>query len=237
MPTDLARRATAELLGTGTLVATVVGSGIMADRLAGGNVALALLGNTLATGAMLVVLITVLGPVSGAHLNPAVSLVMRLRGQLEPRALASYLAAQCLGGLLGTFVAHSMFDLELVQFGTQARTGLGQWIGEAVATFGLIATILGCLRFRPEAIAVAVGLFITGAYWFTSSTSFANPAVALARAFTDSFAGIRPIDLPAFALAQLAGALAAAAVMGWLLAEPAEPLRGDARDRLGERTH
>ncbi len=232
MSVDLARRAAAELLGTGTLVVTVVGSGIMAERLAGGNTALALLGNTLPTGAVLVVLITVLGPISGAHLNPAVSLVLRLRGALEPGDLAPYLLAQATGGLLGTLVAQLMFDLPLLQVGTSARTGLGQWAGEAVATFGLVTTILGCLRFRPEAVPVAVGLFITAAYWFTSSTSFANPAVALARAFTDSFAGIRPVDLPGFVVAQLLGALAATAVMGWLFAEP---VRGSARDGIGER--
>lgn len=235
MSRDRSRRAAAEFLGTGTLVVTVVGSGIMAERLAGGNTALALLGNTLPTGAMLVVLITLLGPISGAHLNPAVSLVLRLRGALEPRDLAPYLLAQAAGGLLGTLVAHLMFDLPLLQVGTNARTGLGQWVGEAVATFGLVTTILGCLRFRPEAVPVAVGLFITAAYWFTSSTSFANPAVALARAFTDSFAGIRPVDLPGFVVAQLLGALAATAVMGWLFAEPAEPARSGARERVGER--
>ncbi len=235
MAVDLARRATAELLGTGTLVVTVVGSGIMAERLAGGNTALALLGNTLPTGAMLVVLITVLGPVSGAHLNPAVSLVLRLRGTLEAAALAPYLLAQALGGLLGTLVAHLMFDLPLLQLGTSPRTGVGQWAGEAVATFGLVATILGCLRFRPEAVPVAVGLFITAAYWFTSSTSFANPAVTLARALSDTFAGIRPIDLPGFWVAQLAGATAALAVFGWLLETRAvEPSSGSGAGAVRE---
>jgi len=214
-PFGLSRRLAAEALGTGLLVAAVIGSGIMADRLTGDG-ALALLCNTIPTGAILVVLVTVLGPVSGAHLNPAVTLVMTLRRALPPREAALYAAAQALGGLAGTLVAHLMFALPLVQVSATARTGLAQWTAEAVATFALLGAILGGLRFRPEAIPWLVGLTITAAYWFTASTSFANPAVALARAFTDTFAGIRPIDLLGFVVAQGAGALAAAALFGWL---------------------
>lgn len=213
---DLPRRLAAELLGTGTLVCAVVGSGIMGERLAAGNTALALLGNTLPTGAILTVLILILGPISGAHLNPVVSLALARRRAIPSSEAAAYALAQMLGGIAGAMTAHLMFDLPLVQFGSTARTGLGQWTGEVVATFGLLATILGCLRFVPQAIAPAVGLYITAAYWFTSSTSFANPAVTLARALSDTFAGIRPIDLPAFWLAQLAGAMAAVAVFGWM---------------------
>ncbi len=223
MSFDLYRRAAAEFLGTGTLVVTVVGSGIMAERLAGGNVALALLGNTLPTGAILVVLLTILGPVSGAHLNPAVSLVMRLRGALASVDLAAYLLAQVAGGVAGTLTAHLMFGLPWLQLASTARSGLGPWTGELVATFGLLATIFGCLRFRPDALPWSVGLYITAAYWFTSSTSFANPAVTLARALSDTFAGIRPVDLPGFWLAQVAGALAALLVFRWLLDEPRRP--------------
>lgn len=214
---DLRRRLVGELLGTGTLVCCVVGSGIMAERLAGGNTALALLGNTLPTGAILTVLILVLGPVSGAHMNPTVSLAMAWRGSLSAREAGAYALAQMLGGILGAVTAHLMFDLPLVQLGSTVRTGLGQWTGELVASFGLLATILGCLRFAPAAVAPAVGLYITAAYWFTSSTSFANPAVTLARALSDTFAGIRPIDLPAFWLAQTVGAMAAVLVFGWIL--------------------
>lgn len=214
---DLPRRLTAEVLGTGTLVCAVVGSGIMGERLAGGNTALALLGNTLPTGAILTVLILILGPISGAHMNPAVSLAMAWRRELPASEAGAYVLAQLLGGIGGTLTAHLMFDLPLLQFGTKVRTGLGQWTGELVATFGLLATILGCLRFARAAIAPAVGLYITAAYWFTSSTSFANPAVTLARTLSDTFAGIRPVDLPAFWVAQLAGAAAAVLVFGWIL--------------------
>jgi len=220
MSGPLARRAAAEALGTGLLVATVVGSGIMAERLAGGNVALALLGNTLPTGAILVVLILALGPISGAHLNPAVSLAMTITGGLSRAALAPYVLAQILGGCLGTLAAHAMFDLPLLQLGTTARTGPPLWLAEFVATFGLLLTIVTVVRHRVEAVPVAVGLYITAAYWFTASTSFANPAVTLARALTATFAGIAPGDVPAFVLAQVAGALAGLALAGWLVASP-----------------
>jgi glycerol uptake facilitator-like aquaporin len=214
---DLPRRLAAELLGTGTLVAAVVGSGIMAERLASGNLAIALLGNTLPTGAILVVLILILGPVSGAYLNPAVSAVMALRRALPPAEALAYALAQILGGVLGAMTAHLMFDLPLILPSDTARTGLGQWAGELVATFGLVATILGCLRFQPTAVPYAVGLYITSAYWFTSSTSFANPAVTIARALSDTFSGIAPADVPAFIVMQLAGAVLASLVFGWLL--------------------
>jgi glycerol uptake facilitator-like aquaporin len=218
-PFTLARRITAEALGTGFLVATVIGSGIMADRLAGGNVALALLGNTLPTGAILVVLILALTPISGAHFNPAVSLVMTLNHGLPWRDLAPYIIAQIVGGCLGTLAAHGMFDVAFVQISTTSRTGAPQWFAEFVATFGLLVTILAVVRFRIEAIPYAVGLYITAAYWFTASTSFANPAVTIARAFTATFAGIAPGHVPAFLVAQLVGALTGMALMGWLLAE------------------
>jgi glycerol uptake facilitator-like aquaporin len=201
----LARRCAAEALGTLLLVATVVGSGIMAERLAGGNIALALLGNTLATGAILVVLITVLGPISGAHFNPAVSLVMWHRRTLPAAELGPYLLAQAIGGVGGTWLAHAMFALAVLQGGSTVRASAGELLGEVVATFALLLTILGTLRTRPEAVPWTVGLVITAGYWFTSSTSFANPAVTLARALSDSFSGIRPVDAPAFVAAQLAG--------------------------------
>ncbi|WP_442579238.1 aquaporin [Mesorhizobium sp. ASY16-5R] len=219
MAFNLSRRLAAEALGTAFLVATVVGSGIMADRLTN-DVALALLGNTLPTGAILVVLITILGPISGAHFNPAVKLVFALRREIEANAALAYVAAQVLGGIAGTLLAHAMFELPLLQASQTMRTGSGQWIAEAVAAFGLVFTILAGLRFRPEGVPWLVGLYITAAYWFTASTSFANPAVAIARAFTDTFAGIRPIDVPAFIAAQLVGAIIAMAVAGWLAAEP-----------------
>jgi len=219
MPVDLPRRLAAEALGTGILVATVVGSGIMADRLTD-DVALALLGNTLPTGAILVVLITILGPVSGAHFNPAVTLVFALRREIEARAAIAYTAAQVIGGIAGALLAHAMFDLPIWQASTTVRSGASQWLAEAVAAFGLIFTILAGLRFRSDAIPWLVGLYITAAYWFTASTSFANPAVAIARAFTDTFAGIRPADLPGFIVAELVGALLAMALAGWLLAQP-----------------
>ena len=219
MSNNAARRLVAEALGTLLLVATVIGSGIMADRLTDDG-ALALLGNTLPTGAILVVLITIFGPISGAHFNPVVTMVFALQGKMRGATLP-YVAAQLVGGILGTLLAHAMFDLPLLQVSQTHRSGTGQWLAEAVATFGLIATILGGLRFRPEGVPWLVGLYITAAYWFTASTSFANPAVAVARALTASFAGISPGDVPAFVLAEIAGALIAAALMGWLLAAEA----------------
>jgi glycerol uptake facilitator-like aquaporin len=195
----------AEALGTGLLVATVVGSGIMAERLAGGNHAIALLGNTIPTGAILVVLITIFGPISGAHFNPAVTLVFAVRDRDWRRAIA-YIVAQCLGGLAGTALAHAMYDLAPLAIGTTARSGPSQWLAEAVATFTLIVTILGGLRFSPLSIPWLVGLVITAAYWFTASTSFANPAVTLARGFTTTFSGIAIAHVPAFVMAQLIGA-------------------------------
>lgn len=220
MQFDLTRRLAAEALGTFFLVMAVVGSGIMADKLAGGNEALALLCNTLATAAVLVVIITIFIPVSGAHFNPAVTVVMALRGAIARGPAVAYVVVQVLGGCLGAVAAHLMFGLDPVQLSGTARNGFGQWLGEFIATFGLIATILGCVRFRPEAIPAAVGLYIGSAYWFTSSTSFANPAVTIARALSDTFAGIAPGDVPGFLLAEFAGALAAAWLFGWLLAEP-----------------
>lgn len=208
----------AEFLGTLLLLATVVGSGIMADRLAGGNEAVALLANTAATGAVLYVLITLLGPLSGAHFNPAVTLVMAPHGQRLP-----YVAVQLAGAVCGVWLAHLMFDLAILQSSMKVRTGFGQWLSEAVATFGLLMTILLGRRHRPQSLPAMVALWIVAAYWFTASTSFANPAVTLARALTDSFAGIRPLDAPAFILSQLAGAIAATFVAKWLLPTPAEP--------------
>jgi glycerol uptake facilitator-like aquaporin len=216
MDFDLSRRLTAEALGTLILVMAVVGSGIMAEQLAGGNQAITLLCNTIATGAVLYVIITIFAPLSGAHFNPAVSLVTWLRGELDGRTALAYVAAQIVGGCAGAVLVHLMFGLDLLQLGTKARTGLGQWAGEFIATFGLIATILGCIRFKPEAIAPAVGLYITSAYWFTASTSFVNPAVTIARSLTDTFAGIAPGDVFGFIAAELLGALAAAYLFRWL---------------------
>lgn len=210
---------TAEAIGSALLFATVVGSGIMAEKLAGGNVAVALLGNTIATGAMLFVLITVLGPISGAQFNPAVSLVMRLRGECCWKGFIGRVAFQLIGGICGVLIAHAMFDLPLVQASSHARTGMGQWLGEFVATFGLLLTIIGTLRHKPEAVPTAVALYIIAAYWFTSSTSFANPAITVARSMSDTFAGIAPVDVPGFILAQLAGALAAHHFARFLFAE------------------
>lgn len=198
----------AEFLGSAFLLATVVGSGIMAAKLAGGNIALALLGNTLATGAMLVVLILIFGPLSGAHFNPAVSLVFCLRGELPVRDLAPYMIAQFAGGVTGVFAVHFMFELPLLQLSQNVRTGPSQWFAEFVATLGLLLTILGCLWRNAPAVPYAVGLYITAAYWFTASTSFANPAVTFARSLTDTFSGILPAHAPAFIAAQIAGALA-----------------------------
>lgn len=212
-----ARRLFAEALGTLILVCTVVGSGIMADALSD-DVAVSLLGNTIPTGAILVVLITILGPVSGAHFNPAVTLVFALRRDIALGLAIAYVAAQIVGGVLGSWLAHAMFELEILQASTNPRTGPSQWLAEVVATFGLVAVILAGLRTRAEAISWLVGLYITAAYWFTASTSFANPAVAIARSFTDTFSGIRPVDMPAFVVAQCIGAVLALAVMGWLFA-------------------
>ncbi|TPN75988.1 aquaporin family protein [Mesorhizobium sp. CU2] len=212
----LSRRIAAEALGTGLLVATVVGSGIMAETLTH-DIALVLLGNTLATGAMLVVLITILGPISGAHFNPAVSLVSCLNRTLARSDLAPYLATQFAGGIAGTIAAHLMFSLPVLDLAMKVRAGPAQWFSEAVATFGLVAVILAGARFELKAVPWLVGLYITAAYWFTASTSFANPAVAVARAFTNTFSGIRPVDLPGFIGAELAGALIAMMLMGWLL--------------------
>ena len=219
MAIDLPRRLAAEALGTTVLVATVVGSGIMADRLSDDG-AVSLLGNTLPTGAILVVLIATLGPISGAHFNPAVTLVFLLRRETETRGALAYAAAQIVGGIAGTFLAHAMFELPVLQFSTTVRTGAGQWFAEAVAAFGLVFTVLAGLRFRADAVPWLVGLYITAAYWFTASTSFANPAVAIARAFTDTFSGIRPVDVPGFVLAEFLGAVLALALAGWMLAEP-----------------
>lgn len=217
-PTGLPRRLAAETLGMLLLTATVVGSGIMADQLTD-DVALALLGNTLATGAILYVLITLLAPISGAHFNPAVTLVMLLRGELGRRDAGLYVLAQLVGGVLGTLLAHLMFEAPALSLGIHARTGGAQWLSEGVATFGLVVTILAAIRFRPQAVAALVGCYITAAYWFTASTSFANPAITVARSLTGSFAGIRPVDVAPFILAQLAGALLALAVCRWLLLE------------------
>jgi glycerol uptake facilitator-like aquaporin len=222
---DLPRRLLAEALGTAFLLATVVGSGIMAERLADGNVALALLANAISTGAILIVLITILGPVSGAHLNPAVSAALALRRELPPHEFILYVLAQLAGGVAGSALAHGMFELPLVQISVTTRTGAGQWLGESTAAFGLLLTILDCMRFRPAAVPWCVGLYITAAYWFTSSTSFANPTVTIARGLSDTFAGIRPADVPAFIVAQLAGALAASLLAGWLFAEPKKEQR------------
>lgn len=217
---DRARRLASEALGSALLFATVVGSGIMAEALSGGNVAIALLGNTLATGAILYVLITILGPVSGAHFNPAVSLVALWRREIGGSEAMLYILMQIGGGIIGVWIAHLMFDLPILQFSLKTRSGIGQWAGEFVATFGLILTILGAVRFRADSVAMAVGLYITAGYWFTSSTSFANPGITIARSLSNSFAGIAPVDAPMFILAQLAGAFAAAILGGWLFEEP-----------------
>ena len=211
------RRLVAECLGTALLLATVVGSGIMAERLAGGNVALALLGNTIPTGAILFVLITMLGPVSGAHFNPAVTLAFWLRREIKLTEALAYVGIQLIGAIMGTLVAHAMFEEILLQTSTNIRNGPAQWLSEGIATFGLVATILGTLRWRPEAVPTAVGLYITAAYWFTASTSFANPAVTIARSLTDTFSGIAPENAPGFILMQFVGAAIATGLMAWLL--------------------
>lgn len=224
---DLPRRLVAETLGTALLVTTVIGSGIMADGMTE-DAAIALLGNTIPTGAILVVLITILGPISGAHFNPAVTLVFALRRELTGRDASAYAIAQIAGGLAGAMIAHAMFALPVLEASTKIRTGGAQWFSEAVAAFGLVATILAGLRFERSSVPWLVGLYITAAYWFTASTSFANPAVAIARAWTNTFAGIRPQDLPGFIAAELSGALLALIFMNWLLrpspdARPADP--------------
>jgi glycerol uptake facilitator-like aquaporin len=213
---DLSRRMVAEGLGTAMLVATVVGSGVMATSLTQ-DVGLALLGNTLATGAILVVLITILGPVSGAHFNPAVSMVFAMSRSLPMRELGGYVLAQVVGGVIGTIAAHLMFGLPLIDLSSKVRTGGAQWFSEGIATFGLVAVILAGIRFEQKAVPWLVGLYITAAYWFTASTSFANPAVALARSLTNTFSGIRPVDLPGFWIAEIAGAVLALALFTWLL--------------------
>lgn len=220
MPVSVAlkRRVAAEALGTAFLVATVVGSGVMAETLTKDN-AVALLGNTLPTGAILVVLITILGPISGAHFNPAVSLVFALKRELPRRDAALYVAAQIVGGVAGTFAAHLMFALPLLSVSLKARTGGAQWFAEWVATFGLVVTILAGLRAARTSVPWLVGLYIAAAYWFTASTSFANPAVAIARSLTNTFSGIRPVDLPGFIVAQLVGAVCGLLLASWLLSE------------------
>lgn len=218
----LSRRLASEALGTALLVATVVGSGIMADRLTS-DPALSLLANTLATGAILVVLITILGPISGAHFNPVVSLVLAFRRALPASSVQAYIGAQILGGVAGTLLAHAMFGLPLLQVSTTIRTGSAQWLAEVTATFGLVFVILAGLRFRADAVAWLVGLYITAAYWFTASTSFANPAVAIARSLTNTFSGIRPVDLPGFIVSEILGALLALLLASWLLMEARNP--------------
>jgi glycerol uptake facilitator-like aquaporin len=235
MTASLSRRLVAEALGTAFLVATVVGSGIMAESLAH-DPAVALLANTLATGAILVVLITILGPISGAHFNPAVSMIFAVRRDLSWRIAGLYTLVQIAGGIVGTLAAHAMFALPLVEFSLKARTGGAQWFSEGVASFGLIATILAGIRHEQKSVPWLVGFYITAAYWFTASTSFANPAVAIARALTNSFSGIRPADVPGFIIAELIGALCGLALMTWLLRMPAEspslkadPLKAEAQ--------
>jgi glycerol uptake facilitator-like aquaporin len=213
------RRVAAEALGTAFLLAAVIGSGIMGERLAGGNVAIALLANTLATGAMLVVLILTFGPISGAHFNPAVTLAMALEGSVAWREVPGYLGGQFAGAFAGVAVAHTMFGLPVFVASSHSRHGGAQLVSEFVATFGLLSVIWGCSRFRPSAVAFAVGAYITSAYWFTASTSFANPAVTLARSASDTFAGIRPVDVPGFILAQLVGAVVATFLFRWLAAD------------------
>ena len=216
---SMGRRLAVEALGTALLLAIVIGSGVMGERLAGGNVAIVLLGNTLSTGAGLVVLTTIFGPLSGAHFNPAVSLMFALRREIAWRTAAAYAAAQLAGAVIGVWVAHAMFGEALFQVSTKLRDGPAQAFSEGVATFGLIAAILGSIRFRPDATPTIVGLYITSAYWFTASTSFANPVVTIARALSNTFAGIAPSSAPAFIAAQLVGAVVATFVFGWLLQE------------------
>jgi glycerol uptake facilitator-like aquaporin len=213
------RQLAAEAVGTMVLLATVIGSGIMAERLAGGNFAVALLGNTIPTGAILYVLITIFGPVSGAHFNPAVTLAFAIRRQISAYRALMFVTMQVAGGLFGAMLAHLMFEMPLLQLSQNLRTGGAQWLSEFVATLGLLTVIFGGLRWRPDSLPMLVGLYITAAYWFTASTSFANPAVTIARAFTDSFSGIMPAHAPAFILAQLAAACIAPVILGWMFAE------------------
>jgi glycerol uptake facilitator-like aquaporin len=209
----------AETLGTAVLLATVVGSGIMGENLSGGNIAIALLGNTIPTGAILVVLITIFGPLSGAHFNPVVSLAMCITGRMAWPKLFPFVVAQVVGAIIGVWIAHAMFDLSIFQLSTKMRWGTGQWIAEAVATFGLLLTIFGGLRYNPVAIPMSVGLYITAAYWFTASTSFANPAVTIARSLSNSFAGIAPVAVLPFIVAQVLGMMAGVIVCRWLFAD------------------
>lgn len=218
---NVSRRIVSEVLGTALLLAVVIGSGIMGDRLAGGNVALALLGNTIATGAALVVLISIFGPVSGAHFNPAVTFALLLKRQIGWKLALGYMAAQVIGAIIGVFAAHGMFDLAILQVSTKHRDGLALGFSEFVATFGLLATIFGCVRFRPDFTPMAVGLYITSAYWFTASTSFANPAVTIARCLSDTFAGIAPVSVLPFIAAQMVGTFVAVALFGWLFRDTA----------------
>jgi glycerol uptake facilitator-like aquaporin len=219
----LEKRLAAEALGTLLLVATVVGSGIMAAKLSPSNTAVALLGNTIPTGAVLIVLVTILGPLSGAHFNPAVSLVMHRRNGVPMRVTAQYILAQIVAGCVGTILAHAMFEMPMLQVSATVRNGPAQWLSEFVATFGLVLTIFGCLRFRSDFVPTAVGLYIVAAYWFTASTSFANPAVTIARALTDTFAGIAPSSVVPFIVAQMAGAFAAARCADWLFDSSLDP--------------
>ena len=219
MSFSLSRKLFAEWLGTAALLATVIGSGIMAERLADGNTAIALLGNAIATGAILFVLITALGPLSGAHFNPAVTLAFALKKEITPSVALAYVAVQVLGAFGGAIAAHLMFEMPWLSESVNVRAGPAQWLSEMIATFGLLATIFCCVRFCADRVALGVGLYITAGYWFTASTSFANPAVTIARCFTDSFSGIRPMDAPAFIVAQLVAAVLATAVFAWLLRE------------------
>ncbi len=225
MAVETPRKLVAETLGTALLLATVVGSGIMGETLSPDNTAIALLGNTIATGAILVVLILIFGPISGAHFNTAVTLCFLIRREISVALALAYVGVQVIGGILGVWAAHAMFDLEILQTSSKLRTGGAQWFAEAVATFGLVATILGCVRFRTDAVPFAVGLYITAGYWFTASTSFANPAVTLARSLTDTFSGIFPAHMPGFILAQVAGAVLATLLMGWLLKVPSDQMK------------
>ncbi len=212
----------AEGIGSFLLFATVIGSGIMGDKLSGGNVAVALLGNTLATGAMLFVLITMLGAISGAHFNPVVTMVMRMRGEIANAAALGHVLAQLAGGVLGVWAAHVMFDLPVFEVSTKVRTGIGQWAGEGIATFGLLLTIIGTVKMRPGWVPASVALYITAAYWFTSSTSFANPAITIARSLSDTFAGIAPASVPGFVAAQIVGAVCAHFASNRLFADALE---------------
>ncbi len=222
---DTPRRLAAEFLGTAFLLAAVVGSGIMAERLAGGNVAIALLANTIATGAALVVLISIFGPLSGAHFNPAVTLYFAMRREIAPSLAFSYVGVQVVAAILGVYVAHAMFGNAVFEVSHKLREGSAQTFSEFIATFGLIGTIAGAVRFRPDATPVLVGLYIVAAYWFTASTSFANPAVTIARSLTDSFAGIAPTSAPAFILAQVVAAIGGYLLFGWLFGVPTRQSR------------